>query len=118
MTFEIPDFMPVIPELFVLGMACAILVIDLFVPQSRRDITYGLSQFTLIGAAVLTIALASPETRFTFNDTFIADGLSDLLKVAVYLITAVVFLYSRPYLRDRDIYKGSTTCSACSACWA
>ncbi|MFW5452827.1 NADH-quinone oxidoreductase subunit NuoN [Thioalkalivibrio sulfidiphilus] len=106
MTFEIPDFMPVIPELFVLGMACAILVIDLFVPQSRRDITYGLSQFTLIGAAVLTIALASPETRFTFNDTFIADGLSDLLKVAVYLITAVVFLYSRPYLRDRDIYKG------------
>lgn len=106
MTFEIPDFMPVIPELFVLGMACAILVIDLFVPQSRRDITYGLSQFTLIGAAVLTIALASPETRFTFNDTFIADGLSDLLKVAVYLITAVVFLYSRPYLQDRDIYKG------------
>ncbi|ACL72087.1 proton-translocating NADH-quinone oxidoreductase, chain N [Thioalkalivibrio sulfidiphilus HL-EbGr7] len=106
MTFEIPDFMPVIPELFVLGMACAILVIDLFVPQSRRDITYGLSQFTLIGAAILTIALASPETRFTFNDTFIADGLSDLLKVAVYLITAVVFLYSRPYLQDRDIYKG------------
>jgi NADH-quinone oxidoreductase subunit N len=106
MTFEIPDFMPVIPELFVLGMACAILVIDLFVPQSRRDITYGLSQFTLIGAAVLTIALASPETRFTFNGTFIADGLSDLLKVAVYIITAAVFLYSRPYLQDRDIYKG------------
>jgi len=104
--FEIPDFLPVIPELFVLGMACAILVIDLFVPQARRDITYGLSQFTLIGAAVLTIALAAPETRFTFNGTFIADGLSDLLKVAVYLITAVVFLYSRPYLQDRDIYKG------------
>jgi len=104
--FEIPDFLPVIPELFVLGMACAILVIDLFVPQARRDITYGLSQFTLIGAAVLTIALAAPETRFTFNGSFIADGLSDLLKVAVYLITAVVFLYSRPYLQDRDIYKG------------
>ncbi|HSP01629.1 MAG TPA: NADH-quinone oxidoreductase subunit NuoN [Thioalkalivibrio sp.] len=104
--FEIPDFLPVIPELFVLGMACAILVIDLFVPQARRDITYGLSQFTLIGAAVLTITLAAPETRFTFNGTFIADGLSDLLKVAVYLITAVVFLYSRPYLQDRDIYKG------------
>jgi NADH-quinone oxidoreductase subunit N len=106
MTFQIPDFMPVIPELFVLGMACAILVIDLFVPQTRRDITFGLAMFTLIGAAVLSLALASPETRLTFNGTFIADRLSDLLKVAVYLITAAVFIYSRPYLRDRDIYKG------------
>jgi NADH-quinone oxidoreductase subunit N len=106
MTFEIPDFLPAVPELFVLGMACAILVIDLFVPQNRRDITYGLAQFTLVGAAVLTLALAAPETRLTFNGTFIADALSDLLKVAVYLITAAVFLYSRPYLQDRDIYRG------------
>lgn len=106
MTFEIPDFLPAVPELFVLGMACAILVIDLFVPQNRRDITYGLAQFTLLGAAVLTLALAAPETRLTFNGTFIADALSDLLKVAVYLITAAVFLYSRPYLQDRDIYRG------------
>lgn len=106
MTFAIPDFMPVIPELFVLGMACAILVIDLFVPQNRRDITYVLAQFTLVGAAVLTLALAVPETRFTFNGTFVADRLSDLLKTAVYVITAAVFLYSRPYLQDRDIYRG------------
>lgn len=106
MTFEIPDFVPIIPELFLLGMACAILVADLFIPQARRDITYGLTQFTLLGTFALTVILAAPETRLTFSDSFVADPMSDLLKSVVLLISAAVFLYSRPYLQSRNLHKG------------
>lgn len=106
MTFEIPDFIPVIPELFLLGMACFILVADLFIPQARRDITYGLTQFSVLGALVLTVWLAAPEVRITMSGTFVADPMSDLLKSVVLLISAVVFLYARPYLMTRDLYRG------------
>lgn len=106
MTFTIPAFLPAAPEMFVLGMACLILVLDAFLPDTRRDITFGLTQVTLAGAALLTVLLAAPETRITFHGAFVADPMSDLLKLAVYLITFFVFLYARPYLRDRDLYKG------------
>lgn len=106
MNFEIPDFLPIIPELFLLGMALAILVIDLFLPQSRRGVTYGLTQLALLGTLLLTLLLASSETRITFSGSFIADPMSDLLKSVVLLISAAVFVYSRSYLKERDLYKG------------
>ena len=106
MTFEMPDFLPALPEMFVLGMALLILVIDVFLPQARRDITYGLVQATLVIAAILTFVLASPETQITFSGTFVADPMSDILKLSIYIVTFFVFLYARPYLIERDIYHG------------
>ena len=37
---------PAYPELFLLVMACVILVVDLFVSDDNRIVTYGLTQFT------------------------------------------------------------------------
>ena len=55
MNFVAPDFMPVVPELFVLTMACLLLVIDVYLEQRQRHITYGVAQLTLLGAALLTL---------------------------------------------------------------
>ena len=55
MNFVAPDFMPVLPEIFVLTLTCLILVIDVFLEQRQRHITYGLAQMTLLGAALLTL---------------------------------------------------------------
>jgi NADH-quinone oxidoreductase subunit N len=106
MTFEVPDFLPAAPEIFMLVMACAVLLIDVFLPRERRDLTYWLSQATLGGALLLTIAVGTPEPVKTFGGSFISDLLGDVLKCAIYLITAAVLLYSRPYLKDRDLHKG------------
>ena len=51
--FEMPSFVPALPEMFVLGMACFILILDLFIKQQDRVITYLLSVVTLVGAAIL-----------------------------------------------------------------
>lgn len=104
--FEMPNFALALPELFVLSMACLILVVDLFLSERHRVLSYLLAQATLVGAAVLTIALHSPEVRHTFSGTFVADTMGDVLKVFIYLVTSVVFLYSRQYLRLRQMFTG------------
>ncbi len=106
MNFELPDFAPALPEIFVLAMACIVLIVDLFLTEKNRVITYLLSQTTLLGAAVLTVSLHGATSQVTFSGTFISDGLADVLKVFIYLITAVVFLYSREYLLARKLFKG------------
>jgi NADH-quinone oxidoreductase subunit N len=98
--------LPAMPEIFVFSMACAILVIDLFLSERMRAVSYWLTQATLVGAAVLTLKLATIAPVFTFNGMFVADSLADLLKLGTYAITFFVFAYSRDYLRDRGMYRG------------
>lgn len=104
--FEMPNFILALPEMFVLGMACFILIMDLFIKQKDRAITYLLSMATLVGAAILTMTVSDGERHLTFNDSFVTDAMGDLLKIFIYLITAVVFLYSRQYLQKRDLFRG------------
>lgn len=106
MNFATPNFLPAAPEIFVLAMACLILVIDLFLKEQNRAVTYMLTQLTLIGAALLTLGLHSAQPVLAFNDSFISDRMGDVLKLFIYLVSAVVFLYSREYLRSRELYKG------------
>ena len=106
MNFVAPDFMPVLPELFVLTMACAVLVIDVFLEQRQRHITYGLAQLTLLGAALLTLLTYAQAPVTTMFGHYIKDAMGDLLKLFICLASAVAFLYSRDYLRQRDLFKG------------
>ncbi|MCL5668935.1 MAG: NADH-quinone oxidoreductase subunit NuoN, partial [Gammaproteobacteria bacterium] len=106
MLFAAPDFLPAAPELFVLGMACLILVLDAYLSQAQRWITYSLSQLTLFGAALLTLMLHQAEPSLTFNDSFIRDAMGGVLKLFIYLVTGLVFIYSREYLKSRDLYRG------------
>lgn len=106
MDFIAPNFVPALPEIFILSMACIILVVDLFLNDDNRIITYLLSQATLLGAAILTVTLISAHPELTFSDTFINDSLANILKMFVYLITASVLVYSREYLTARQLFKG------------
>lgn len=106
MIFEIPNFLPAAPEIFVLSMACIILVIDLFLAEQNRIVTYVLAQATLLIAAILTLSLHTGSPVLTFGNSFIGDAMADILKVFIYLVTVVVFIYSRDYLRSRQLYQG------------
>src|SRR3990172_8116317 len=106
MITELPNIMLALPEMFVLGMACVVLMVDLFLQERQRGFSYVLSQATLVGAAAITIAIADTELHLSFNDAFVLDPMASLLKVSVYAITFGVFLYSREYLRERALFKG------------
>lgn len=95
-----------IPEIFILCMASIILVVDLFLTDKNRHITYLLSQLTLVVAFFLTLNLFSADTFYIFSQMFIADPMSSVLKLGVYIATFVTFLYSKDYLKERDIFSG------------
>lgn len=94
------------PEIFILSMASIILVVDLFLTEQNRHITYLLSQATLIIAFVLTLNLFSTETFYIFSQTFVSDPMSSILKMGIYIATFVTFLYSKDYLVQRNMFSG------------
>lgn len=106
MNFEMPNFALALPEIFVLCMACIVLLVDLFIGERNRFITYLMAQATLVGAMVLTLGLSSSETQYTFGGSFVRDTMGDVLKAFIYLSTLIVFVYSREYMRMRQLFNG------------
>jgi len=100
------DILLLLPEIVLLTLACTVLVIDTFSRDETRRLTYYLSQASLVVTAVLVLFYYSDTTVFAFNDVFISDPMSSLLKVFICLIALVVFLYSRDYLREHDWMQG------------
>lgn len=108
--FNPADLLTILPELFMLTMICVILVVDLYLSDERRGVTYILSLLTLAFAVLLTLgphgAPGAGETVYAFNHTFVRDPMADLLKVFLFIIVGGAFLCSRDYLERRNLFKG------------
>ncbi len=104
--FTQPNLLPALPEIVMLTMACVVLVVDLFLPQQKRGFTLLLALLTLVLVSLATAYVAPAASVSTFNGSFVLDQLAVVLKQAVYLVTFLVFVYSRDYLIDLGIYKG------------
>jgi len=100
------QFLPLLPEIFMLAMLSLILLIDAAVGDDKRYIAYGLSLATLAGTAYLTLRDFSTMPALAMNGLFVDDPLSDVLKLFLYLTVAAVMVYSRDYLRQRGLFKG------------
>ncbi|MBX9903273.1 MAG: NADH-quinone oxidoreductase subunit NuoN [Burkholderiales bacterium] len=97
---------PAYPELFLLVMACVILVADLFISDDNRVFTYGLTQFTLAGCAVLTFFTGNAEPVYTFSGMFVDDLMADALKLLTCLAVITILVYSRAYTVARGMFRG------------
>lgn len=106
MTLEMLNLSIATPEIFLLALACTVLVVDVYLKDERRNVTYVLSQIGLI-ITVLLLTQQSPESReIAFNGMFVNDTLAVILKYSVVILVALVFVYSRRYLQERNIFKG------------
>ncbi|WP_054284912.1 NADH-quinone oxidoreductase subunit NuoN [Gulbenkiania mobilis] len=98
--------MPALPEIFLLSALSVILVLDLFVSDARRGITYLLTLLTLAVCAGIQIATSVPYVTTTFSGMFVDDPLADIVKVGMYGFTAIVLVFTRQYMADRGLFKG------------
>ncbi len=106
-TIPSPLYHLAIPEMAMLSMICIILLIDLFVSDRTRFITYLLTQATLVGLIIFTVMnMAGVEKVTTFNNSFVRDAMGDILKISIYFIGILIFVYSKDYLKARNLYKG------------
>ncbi|MDP3289062.1 MAG: NADH-quinone oxidoreductase subunit N, partial [Methyloversatilis sp.] len=106
MNFPLPDLYPASAEIFVLVMACVVLLADLFKSERQNWLPYILTLSTLVGAFVIQVATAGPDTTLTFSGMFVDDRLSDVLKSCLYLTVFAVVIYSRGYLEVRGMERG------------
>jgi NADH-quinone oxidoreductase subunit N len=101
-----PNLQPAIPEIIMLVMTCLVLVVDLFLTQEKRWISLLLSVLTLVLTALAIVMVAPVDSISSFGDSFVLDQLAVTLKITTCLVVLLVFVYSRDYLVDHDIYKG------------
>jgi len=101
-----PNLQPALPEIIMLAMTCLVLVVDLFLTQEKRWISLLLSVLTLVLTALAVVMVAPVDSISSFGDSFVLDQLAVTLKIATCLVVLLVFVYSRDYLVDHDIYKG------------
>lgn len=108
MEFILPQFSLAMPEYFLLGMICLVLLVDVWLPLRFKFITYALTQGTMGGAFILAMLQFHeyPEPIFTFSGHYVVDKLAILSKLSIYVFSFFTFAYARDYIKSRQIALG------------
>ncbi len=101
-----PYLLPVLPEIVVLTGASLILLIDLWLPDSRRHVSYWLAQFTLLVAACVTVRTMNIDVVRAMHNLVVDDLAADLLRLFSFIAVSLVLVYSRTYLAARGLFRG------------
>ncbi|GIZ52475.1 NADH-quinone oxidoreductase subunit NuoN [Noviherbaspirillum aridicola] len=97
------NFAPVYPEIFLVIATSAILLIDMFLSDAKRHVTFLLTLGALLVCGLLTASQFGEPNTYTFNNMFVSDPMSNLLKIFCYVSVAVTLIYSRQYATDRGM---------------
>ncbi len=100
------DLVLAAPEIFLLAAICVILLVDLFLTDRSRWVTFLLSLLALAGVSWLAADSGVDARTVAWRGSYVADPVGNLLKIVASGALAVVFLYSRDYLRERGLLKG------------
>lgn len=102
------DYLPALPEMVLMVSACVVLLVDLFVPEPRRHISYWLTLLGIGATAFVTLRIFHMTPVRTFANMFVADAFGDLLNFLACATTMLVLAYSRGYLAARGLFRGET----------
>ena len=98
---------PAIAEMYLVAAICVVLLVDVFAGEKRPGLTSTVTLFALAVGAALTVAYGHiTHHAILFDGMYVADELGYVLKLAGFLVVAVVLLYSRTYLENRKIMHG------------
>lgn len=95
------------PQIFLLAAACGVALVDLWVTDPRRRLTYWLTQ-----AAVAVVALIYLRqydeglSVYAMQRMVVADPMGNLLAFFAAVAVMISLAYARPYAASRDLLKG------------
>ncbi len=103
-----PNLIPAFAEIFLMVAASAILLIDMFLSDAKRSLTYYLSLAALLVCGVLTYGdFSAGATVYTFSGMFVSDPMAHVLKLFTYLAVGLTMIYSRQYAGQRGMMSGN-----------
>ncbi|NQY51573.1 MAG: NADH-quinone oxidoreductase subunit NuoN [Piscirickettsiaceae bacterium] len=106
MIFQVINMSFALPEIFMMVMACIVLLVSAFMGKDSSSVSYWLSQFTLLITAFIIYLSISGTGGITFYGSYIKDPLSDILKLSICIINIFVLSYSWYYLKVRNLFNG------------
>ncbi|HWH39867.1 MAG TPA: NADH-quinone oxidoreductase subunit NuoN [Usitatibacter sp.] len=105
-TFSFATIAPAMPEVVFSALLFTLLIVDVMLAEKDRHITYWLSLATLLATAVLCLVSLGQPAAVTFQGLFVADALSQVLKIVTLLTVAASLMVSRTYLAARGLLTG------------
>lgn len=102
------DYHALAPEIVLGAGICLVLVVDLFVSDAKRWVLATLSGFVLLGAflPVVTLGVIGDEVRSMFDDRYVIDNFSLVLKALFLLTGYVVVLLSTNEIEEGGYHQG------------
>jgi len=102
--FDVPAFLPALPEIFLACAGMALLMIGVF--QGDRA-TRQVSWLTVLALAVAAgLVLTGPEQReVTFAGMFVSDAFGDFAKVLILTASALTIILSMDYLEREHLAR-------------
>jgi len=100
------DLLVMLPEIYLAGAACLLLLVDVFLREEQRGAIHWMAIAVLLVGIYLLIFGQPLGTATAFGGMFVRDSMAEILKIFVLAATAIVFVMSRPYLRDRGLLQG------------
>ena len=102
------DYFGLAPELVLAGGLCLVLMLDLFIEERKKWILTAISSFTLLAAMVpvLMLALSESEVRSMFDNRYVVDNFSLVMKGLFLLAGYVVVLLSSSHIEQGEYWRG------------
>jgi NADH-quinone oxidoreductase subunit N len=102
------DYHAMAPEIILAGGICAVLLVDLFVDETRRWITSTLAGFVLLGSAIplVTLGLSGHPARSLFDGRYVVDHFSLTLKLLFVAVGYIVVLLSSDEIEAGHYHQG------------
>ena len=101
------NWLAVTPEIVLLGMACLVALLDLFVTCPQRRPTYYLTLASLAVVAGLHLcALDNGGAVYAMQRMVVTDAMGHLLSLCATLAVAASLVYAQVYAGPRDMLKG------------
>jgi NADH-quinone oxidoreductase subunit N len=101
------NYLAALPEIVLLVAASVILIADLFIPDDRRNVTYAMSMLALVAVAAVILTFPGRDVvMYAFGGMYVADPMTNVLKLFSVLAIGLMLVYAQGYARDRGMWKG------------
>ena len=102
------DYHAIAPEIVLAAGICLIILVDLFVSESKKWVTSTLTGFVMLTALVpvLTLAVSDNNVRSLFDGRYVIDEFALTVKALFLIAGYVVILMSQNHVEEGDYYLG------------
>ena len=102
------DYHALAPEIILAAGICVVLIVDLFVSESKKWLTATLAGFSLLAALipVVTLAVIGSDVRSLFDGRYVIDNFSLIMKAMFLIVGYVVVLLSTNEIEEGGYYQG------------